>query len=61
MGFDGAEEIANMFAFYIRGRPDRDMKLTKKLNPGVQRFEMWVEENKEMLAKSFKDLEIQFP
>ena len=59
LGFPGAEEIANMFAFYIRGNPDRDTKLSRKLNSEIQSFKIWVKENKEMLRKAFGSLEVQ--
>ena len=59
LGFDGAVEIGNMFEFYKRGNPDRNIELTRKLNPGLQRFDVWVQENKEMLVQSFKSIEIQ--
>ena len=48
-----------MFEFYKRGNPDRDIALKKKLNPGLQEFKEWVQENKEMLSKSFDSIEIQ--
>ena len=59
LGFDGAVEIGNMFEFYKRGNPDRNIELTRKLNPGLQRFDVWVQENKEKLVQSFKSIEIQ--
>ena len=59
LGFPGAVELGNMFEFYKRGNPDRDIALTKKLNPGLQEFKEWVQENKEMLSKSFDSIEIQ--
>lgn len=59
LGFPGAEEIANMFAFYIRGNPDRDTKMSRKLNSEIQSFKIWVKENKEMLRKAFGSLEVQ--
>ena len=55
LGFPGAVERANMFEFYVRGNADRDIALTKKLNPAVQRFDEWVVANKESLAKAFAD------
>ena len=48
-----------MFEFYKRGNPDRNIELTRKLNPGLQRFDVWVQENKEKLVQSFKSIEIQ--
>lgn len=61
LGFPGAVELGNMFEFYVRGKPDRDTKLTKKLNPQIQRFDVWVRENKDMLDQAFNSLEIQSP
>ncbi|XP_073414746.1 nmrA-like family domain-containing protein 1 [Dendrobates tinctorius] len=51
LGFPGAEEMANMFRFYIT-KPDRDVDVTLKLNPKAKTFKPWMEENKE----AFKDL-----
>ncbi|XP_073504703.1 nmrA-like family domain-containing protein 1 [Phyllobates terribilis] len=51
LGFPGAEELANMFRFYIT-KPERDVALTLKLNPKAKTFKAWMEENKE----AFKDL-----
>lgn len=57
LGFPGALEIGNMFEFYVRGKPDRDKELTKKLNCDVRRFEVWVQENKDMLDEAFSKIE----
>lgn len=46
-----------MFEFYVRGKPDRDVKVTKKLNPDVQRFDVWVSENKDMLDEAYSKIE----
>ncbi|XP_063285086.1 nmrA-like family domain-containing protein 1 [Pelobates fuscus] len=51
LGFPGAEELANMFRFYLL-KPDRDEKLTHKLNPQTKTFKQWFEEKKE----AYKDL-----
>ncbi|CAH2307831.1 Hypothetical predicted protein [Pelobates cultripes] len=51
LGFPGAGEMANMFRFYLL-KPDRDEKLTHKLNPQTKTFKQWFEENKE----AYKDL-----
>ena len=45
--FPGAEDIAAMFHFYDEGNPDRDIKLTKRLNPSTQSFKEWVANNKD--------------
>uniref|UniRef100_A0A8C5R322 NmrA-like family domain-containing protein 1 n=1 Tax=Leptobrachium leishanense TaxID=445787 RepID=A0A8C5R322_9ANUR len=50
MGFPGAKELANMFRFYITKKPDRDVKLTLKLNPKAKSFQQWAEENKDVFA-----------
>ncbi|XP_068945475.1 nmrA-like family domain-containing protein 1 [Petaurus breviceps papuanus] len=51
LGFPGAKEIANMMRFFHM-KPDRDLKLTHKLNPKVKSFSQFVLENK----AAFKDL-----
>ena len=38
-----------MFEFLQRGNPIRDVELTKKLNPEIQDFKTWVQENREQL------------
>jgi len=48
-GFPGAEDLGNMFQFY-RDFDEvcnsiRDVKFSKKLNPELQSFEMWLAEN----------------
>ena len=57
LGFPGVEELGNMFEFYKRGNPDRDVKMTKKLNPETQRFDVWVGENKDMLDEAYSKIE----
>ena len=47
MGFPGAEDLAAMFDFYAVGNPDRDIALTKQLNPSLSSFQEWVDANKE--------------
>ncbi|XP_004603319.2 nmrA-like family domain-containing protein 1 [Sorex araneus] len=44
LGFPAAEEIANMCRFY-QMRPDRDVKLTHRLNPNVRSFSQFLAEN----------------
>ena len=44
-GFPGAEEMANMFLLYQKGI-ERDIALTRKLNPKVKNFEEFVRANK---------------
>ena len=45
--YKGSDDIANMFEFYIRGNPDRDIVLTKQLDPNTKSFAEWVEANKD--------------
>ena len=52
--FDGAVELGNMFEFYVRGSPDRDVEATRALNPAVMCFDDWVKANKEKLDAVFK-------
>ncbi|XP_071975775.1 nmrA-like family domain-containing protein 1 [Engystomops pustulosus] len=49
--FQGAEEMANMFRFYMM-LPDRDVPQTHKLNPNIKCFQRWLEENKEAFIKA---------
>jgi hypothetical protein len=49
-GFPGAEDLGNMFQFY-RDFSDvfvnsRNPELSKRLNPSLQTFESWVNDNK---------------
>ena len=50
LGFDGAEDLGNMFQFfhdfneYFSGA--RSIEFTKSLNPSLQNFNSWLEENK---------------
>ena len=50
LGFDGAEDLGNMFQFfhdfdeYFSGA--RNIEFTKSLNPSLQNFNSWLEENK---------------
>ena len=54
LGFPGAVELGNMFEFYKRGNPDRDVHATKQLNPALMSFEEWVKANKASLEAVFK-------
>ena len=47
LGFPGADDTANMFHFYDHGNPDRDIALTKRLNPKAKTFREWLEANKD--------------
>ena len=53
-GFPGAEEIANMFTFYIKGNPDRSLTQSKALNPKLYNFEAWVLQNKDKFLQLVK-------
>ena len=44
--FPNADDLAAMFDFYERGNPDRDIALTRRLNPKARDFETWVRDNK---------------
>lgn len=44
--FKGSADLAAMFHFYEFGNPDRNLSLTKTLNPNTKSFTEWVTENK---------------
>jgi uncharacterized protein YbjT (DUF2867 family) len=48
-GFPGADDLGNMFQFYQEFDDvctgTRNLKFSKELNPSLQSFEMWLEEN----------------
>jgi hypothetical protein len=48
-GFPGADDLGNMFQFYRDCNDDfignRDLILTKELNPDIKSFDMWLSEN----------------
>jgi nucleoside-diphosphate-sugar epimerase len=52
-GFPGAEDLAVMFKFYISGKCDHDIELTRKLHPGILTFEQWVEKNRDVFEAAF--------
>ncbi|XP_021040769.1 nmrA-like family domain-containing protein 1 [Mus caroli] len=45
LGFQGAQDLANMFRFYIL-KPDRNIHLTLRLNPKAQTLDQWLEQHK---------------
>ncbi|XP_068102561.1 nmrA-like family domain-containing protein 1 [Hyperolius riggenbachi] len=45
LGFPGAQELANMFRFYMQ-KPDRNIQLTLQLNPKAKKFQEWLEAHK---------------
>ena len=48
-GFPGADDLGNMFQYYQEFEKEflaaRDLEYSKKLNPDLQTFEMWVNKN----------------
>ncbi|XP_072030442.1 nmrA-like family domain-containing protein 1 [Amphiura filiformis] len=54
LGFPGADDLAAMFDFYRRGNPDRNLKLTWHLDPGMPSFEEWVKANKDAINESLE-------
>ncbi len=55
LGFPGAEELAVMFEFIQTGKFERDIELTKKLNPNVLSFNDWVIKNREKFIEKFSE------
>ena len=52
-GFPGADDLGNMFQFY-RDFDDvcnavRDVNFSRKLNPGLKSFDMWLKENAKLI------------
>ncbi|XP_021065206.1 nmrA-like family domain-containing protein 1 isoform X1 [Mus pahari] len=45
LGFQGAQDLANMFRFYAQ-KPDRNIHLTLRLNPKAQTLDQWLEQHK---------------
>lgn len=56
--FPGAEDVANMFDMNRLHIPNRrkDIEESRRLYPGMKRFETWVMENKEKLEKVFSGI-----
>ncbi len=56
LGFPGADDLANMFEYNRLYIPNRkaDMEESRRLYPGMQRFEPWVRANISRLAEVFK-------
>jgi uncharacterized protein YbjT (DUF2867 family) len=52
-GFPGADDLGNMFQFYQEFGEDfekaRDLGFSKKMNPGLKSFDMWLDENKDRI------------
>jgi uncharacterized protein YbjT (DUF2867 family) len=53
-GFPGADDLANMFDFYSRFVPTRqaDIEQCRRLYPGMQTFEAWLQANVGALRKA---------
>ena len=53
LGFPGAEDLGNMFQFYrdfeTAFRQSRPVELARELNPSLQSFSEWLEENAEKI------------
>ena len=53
-GFPGAEDMANMFQYYVEFEDeftgDRDLDLVRNLNPRLQTFEEWLADHREDFA-----------
>ena len=47
--FPAADDMAAMFDYYERYKLDRDISLTKRLNPQTKGFEAWAKEKKDIL------------
>lgn len=49
LGFPGAEDLGNMFQFYAEFEPvllaSRDLKLSRSLDPELQSFDQWLQNN----------------
>jgi uncharacterized protein YbjT (DUF2867 family) len=59
LGFPGAEESANMYAYNSIHIPQRQIDLieTHGLNPHMHTFESWVLKNKELFLRAFAEQE----
>ena len=55
IGFPGCEEMAAMFEFIKTGKFERDIELTKKLNPKALNFNDWVIKNKTRFLERFAE------
>jgi len=51
LGFPGAEDLSIMFEYFQTGKMQRDIELTKKLNPSLASFNDWLVKNKEKFAQ----------
>ena len=53
--FVGAKDLTAMFEFYQTAIIERDIKLTKRLNPYVVTFDKWIAENKDAIEEALKE------
>eukprot|EP00162_Nutomonas_longa_P006963 comp17408_c0_seq1/m.29371 comp17408_c0_seq1/g.29371 ORF comp17408_c0_seq1/g.29371 comp17408_c0_seq1/m.29371 type:complete len:304 (-) comp17408_c0_seq1:19-930(-) len=53
-GFPGAEDLAEMFQFYVEGPIDRNPAPFLQLAPSARHFEKWAHDNKDALIKAFE-------
>ena len=51
-GFQGVEDITNMFEYYQTGVMKRDINLAKQLNGQVTNFNDWLVANKDKILAS---------
>lgn len=51
LGFPGADDLGNMFDFYQRGNPERNVELCRQLHPKIRNFEQWLLDNKDAMNK----------
>ena len=53
MGFPGADELGNMFQFFHDFNDDfrgaRDTENARNLNPSLQSFDRWLDQNKDQI------------
>lgn len=45
--FPGADDLATMFQFFVSGKMERDVEVTRALNPDIITFEKWAKKNKD--------------
>ncbi|XP_076456689.1 nmrA-like family domain-containing protein 1 [Babylonia areolata] len=50
--FEGSQDIAAMFQFFLSGQEARDGRFTRRVQGSLCSFDRWVEDNKELLADS---------
>lgn len=55
--FPGAKDVAAMFEFYQKELDQRDLKLTRKLNPHLSHFDRWLSTNKDKIETIIRENE----